>query len=551
MLTNVFTKTTRDRWLGWLVGAAAVALMFLFGMAVYQDIDLSLYTDLPVAFRTMFGIPENADVGSLAYGAIYGSYGMLTMAALALATGAASIGTEERNGTIGLLLGNPVSRTSVLISKAASLVILTAFGFVILWVAAIATPAILDVSTIGLDINALLFAMFINALFYGFFALAISAWTGNSSLASGVSAGVMVVSFIAVGLLPIVSGWENLAKVFPWYYYQNSQPVMNGLNWVHMGVLVAGSAVFAVIAVVGINRRDLRGQSVGVKMIDRLRANHYTHAIAERFAGTARVSRIWIKTASDYQGFLLIVSFSMFLMAIIVGPMYGLIDAQLKDFGAAIPDAMLAMFGGGDLSTFEGFYQIEIFGLMAPLAVMAITIAIGAGAMAGEEKRNTMGLLLANPIRRSTIILQKTITMVIYASIVGFATFLGTAAGATIGNLGMSLWYVAATCILATLLGLAFGGLALALGAATGRVPVAVFGSVGVAFVTYIVNAFLPLSQNFGGWAKMSPFYYYLGGDPLLEGLNWIHAGVLSGLAVALFALSIVLFERRDLRAKG
>jgi ABC-2 type transport system permease protein len=361
----------------------------------------------------------------------------------------------------------------------------------------------------------------------------------------------MVVSFIAVGLLPLVSGWENLAKAFPWYYYQGSDPVTNGIDWVDIAVLVACIVVFTIVAVVGVNRRDLKGHSVGVSMLDRLRANRFTHTLAEKFAGTARVSKIWIKTASDYQGLLLIVSMVIFLIAIIVGPMYGLIDQQIKTLGASLPDAMVALFGGGDMSTFEGFYQIEVFGLMAPMSVMAVTIAIGAGALAGEEKRNTMGLLLANPVKRSTIVIEKAVTMVLYGSIVGFATYLGTAAGATIGNLGMSLWNVAAMCLLVTLLGLAFGALSLALGAATGRVQVAVFGTIGVAFVTYLLNAFLPLSQSLSDWAKVSPFWYYLGGDPLLEGLDWVDATVLGVLTLVLFAASIALFSRRDLRARG
>jgi len=112
MLANVFTKTTRDRWKGVAIGVAALAAMLFFGMSVYRDIDLSVYTSLPEVFRTLMDIPANADVGSLAYGAIYGSYGTLTMAALALSMGSSSIAGEERKGTMGLLLGNPKSRTT-------------------------------------------------------------------------------------------------------------------------------------------------------------------------------------------------------------------------------------------------------------------------------------------------------------------------------------------------------------------------------------------------------------------------------------------------------
>ncbi len=45
----------------------------------------------------------------------------------------------------------------------------------------------------------------------------------------------------------------------------------------------------------------------------------------------------------------------------------------------------------------------------------------------------------------------------------------------------------------------------------------------------------------------MSPFYYYIGGDPLLNGLNVGHAGVLIGLTAIFIVAALILFERRDL----
>ena len=56
MLANVFTKTVRDRWKGEAIAAVTMAAMLLFGMAVYKDIDLSVYTDLPAALRSLIGI---------------------------------------------------------------------------------------------------------------------------------------------------------------------------------------------------------------------------------------------------------------------------------------------------------------------------------------------------------------------------------------------------------------------------------------------------------------------------------------------------------------
>ncbi|MEE8457800.1 MAG: ABC transporter permease subunit [Acidimicrobiia bacterium] len=550
-LTNVFTKTTRDRWKGMAIGVVTLSLLLLFGMTMYRDIDLSVYTNLPEAMRTLMNIPKEADVASLAYGAIYGSYGALTLAALSLSMGAGSIAGEERNGTFGLLLGNPKSRTSVLVSKAGSMFLLTGAGALFLWGAGMITPVMLDVSITGMHVGAMVFHMFMISAFFGFLALAISAWSGSTGLASGVSAGVMLISFFGAGLFPLIEGYENVAKAFPWYYFTGSQPVINGIAWGHIGVLFAGIVVLSVAALIGLERRDLKGQTVGVSVLDRLRSNPMTQKIADRLAGSTRVSRVWIKTASEHQGLLLVTGAAMFYMGILIGPLYNLMDEALLSMADAFPEVILALFGGGDMSTPEGFYQIELFGMMAPIAVMVATVTIGARSLAGEEERRTMGLLLANPIKRSTIVLEKTAAIVIHASVVGLATFAGIAGGSLLGGLDISLSNIAATSLLVTLVGLAFGALALALSAGSGRVRLAIYGTVGMALVTYVINALLPFSDALAGYAKWSPFYYYLGSDPLMNGMHWGHAGVLIGLTTGLVVSAVALFDRRDLRQAG
>ncbi len=549
MLANIFTKTTQDRWRGMTIGGATVGLLMIFGMAVYRDIDLGIYTSLPEGFRTMMNIPDGADAAGLAYGAIYSSYGALTLAGIAISLGSGSIAGEEREGTIGLLLGNPRSRTQVLVSKAASMVLLTGFGAGLLWGAGRLAPILLDVSVTGMRIEALIVHMFMASIFFGFLAMALGAWTGSRGVASGVSAGVMILSFVAVGLFPLIDGWENVAKAFPWYYLAGSLPLNNGLGWSHLGVLGAGSAVLVIVSIFGVNRRDLKSQSVGVSLVDRLRSNPMTQKVFDRLAGSTRVSRIWIKTASEHQGLTFVTAVFMFVvMGVMIGVMYPLMDEALLDLSDQFPEALMAMVGGGDMSTAEGFFQVETFGLVAPIAAMIVTVVIGARALAGEEANRTMGLLLANPISRTTVLLEKTVAMVISAIVVGFATFAGVAAGSLIGGLDMDMGNIAATCALVTLLGLVFGAFALALSAATGLVRIATSATIGVALVLFVANAFLPLSDSLASYARWSPFYYYLSSDPLINGMDWGHAAVLTVLTVVFLGLAVVAFQRRDLR---
>ncbi len=549
MLANVFTKTIQDRWISAVVGGLSLGLLLWMGMAVYRDIDLGVYTSLPEAMRTLMGIPGDADVTTLAYGAIYSTYGALTLTGIAISVGASTIAGEERDGTIGLLLGNPRSRTQVLVAKAGSLIVITGLGGVLLLSGGYLVPAMLGVELGSTAVGALILHMVVSALFYGFLALALGSWTGNRAVASGATVAVMLLSFVAVGVFPLIERLADAVEFFPWYYYDGSDPIINGVSGSHVAVLGAGIAVFAAIALVGVNRRDLRERSTRESLVDRLRENPTTRRLVDRLAGSARVSRIWVKLASEHQGVLLITAAAMFwMMGVMMGPLFAAIDTSLFEALDQFPESVMALIGSSDMSTPEGFYQAETFGLMAPIAVMVVTILVASRGIAGEERRRTMGLLLANPVRRSHVVLQATTTMVVYASVVGLATFAGVATGSLIAGLGMSIPNIAATSMLATLVGLVFGALALAVGAGTGQSRLATYGSIGAALVLYVLNAFLPLAESTAPLAKWQPFHYYLSSDPLNNGMPWGHAALLLGLAWALIGAAVWLFERRDVR---
>ena len=548
-LSSIFFRAALDRWLGWAIATVSLILLLLFGMAVYRDVDLTIYADLPEVFLSLIGIGEDVDVGGLAIGYIFGSIGALVVAVMALVMGSAAIAGEERNGTMKILLANPRSRTQVLLSKALAIVMLTALAVAALWASVHPISALLGVEIGGLNLEALTVHLYVNAVFYGMLALAIGAMTGNRDSATGAASAILVLSFFAVGLLPLVEGLEGLRKALPWYYFDGSEPIYNGIAWGHLAVLASGSIALLVAAVVGFGRRDLRSQSVGASLLDRVRGNPRLNRMIVRLAGTARVSSIWVKTVSDHQTLLLITSAVMFLvMGVMLGPMYASLPDETQDAFSNLPEEMIALFGGGNLSTPEGWYTLQTFGLMAPLSVILVTVVMGAGALAGEESRRTMGLLLANPVRRTRVVTEKAAAMALFGVVVGLATFAGVALGSVLGDLGMSIGNIAATSALQVLVGMVFGTLALALGAGTGRTSVALFGAAGAALAFHLLTSLAKISDALERIAWLSPFHYYLGSDPLNTGMDWRNAIVLIALSVILFSISLALFRRRDLR---
>ena len=548
MQSSIFVKTFGDRWAAFLIGSLVIAVFLLFGMWVYSGIDVDVWGAFPEALRSLMGVEAEGGAAGLAYGAMYGFMGAMTLAGLAIWVGSGAIAGEERNGHMALLLANPRSRRRVLLESAGALIALSLLGGLIVLAGAYLAPQVLAVDTAGRDLFALTFHLFVNSLFYGFLALAIGAWTGNDGLAAGLSAAVMVLGYLAVGLLPLFDGLADVARLFPWYYFDGSDPQFNGIDWAHIGVLGVACVAFAGLAAIGWNRRDLKSRSVGTTMVDRLRSNRLTKSAMDRLAGGAAVSRVWTRTVSQHQALLIVMAYIVALMGVVYGPLYTLLPKDMLTFAKQLPKEMLALIGNADMSTPEGWYTAEGFSLVLPIVLIVTTVVIGARALAGEEANRTMGLLLANPVRRSTVVVEKTVAMILVATVLGLVATASTVAGSFIAGLGMDTGNIAATSLLATLLALFVGGIALFLGAATGRVSWAVQGAAGIAIVAYLLNSFLPLSESLAGWAQLSPFYYYLGGDPLTNGLVPGHALLLAGLFVALVVGSVVAFERRDIR---
>ena len=549
MFANVFTKSTRDNLPAGLFGALALAFFLFFAMWVYRDVDTSFYFDLPAGILELVGInPDGEGTGAIAFGSIYNLMGAFTVAGLALSWGASAIAGEERDGTLGFLLGNPVSRRAVLVSKTVAMVLIVALMSLILWGLGIASAEILEVSTEGLFVGAITFAMFVNSLFYGFMALAIGAWVGRRSVASGAAAGLMIVGYLAANLLPLAD-LEWLARLFPWYYFSSSAPINNGLDWGHVSVLIGLSAALFVVAFVGVQRRDLREKGTDITLLDRLRSHPMTEKMTERLAGSTRVSRIATKTLSEHQGLFTITAAVMFYMGVLIPPLYSLIPEDFVEIFASFPDALVAMIGGVDMGTPSGFLTGEVFALVGPISIIVLCASIGARALAGEEENRTMGLLLSNPVTRGHVVREKSLAMVGYAVGFGIVTFLGTWLGVWLGGLDdVGIDGIAAISILLTLFGLVFGGVALALSAATGKRSRATMGTTGIAVAAWFAFSFFPLSESFEPFTILSPFQWYLGSDPLLNGMDWAGASLLIGTFIGLVALSHLLFQKRDLR---
>lgn len=190
----------------------------------------------------------------------------------------------------------------------------------------------------------------------------------------------------------------------------------------------------------------------------------------------------------------------------------------------------------------------EIVSVYGPLVFAAVAITGAANLTAGEEEDRILALILAHPVRRSSLVAAKGAAIAVGMLGLAFATWVGLIAGVAAAGGGIGLGHLAALCLHLAFYGLASGAVAVAIGAGTGRRTVATGTAAGFAIFGYLVNGLAPLVDAIAWLKYLSPFYYYASGDPLTNGFDVGGLVVLGLVAAALTAAAVVGIARRDLR---
>lgn len=207
-----------------------------------------------------------------------------------------------------------------------------------------------------------------------------------------------------------------------------------------------------------------------------------------------------------------------------------------------------ALFGvSGSILSSTGWTNANLYANFLPLIVLLLTIGYGASAIAGEEEAHRLDLVVALPLSRRRIVLEKAAVMAALAAIVGLVTYLCMLGGRAF-DLEINAWYLATTTLGVVLLGISFGCIALAIGATRGERGPALGITAGLAAAAYLLSSLASVVSWLHPWRVLSPFYWAVGSNQLTRGLSWAGAVILVGITAAAVFVAIVSFERHDLR---
>ncbi|PSK95619.1 ABC-2 type transport system permease protein [Murinocardiopsis flavida] len=233
--------------------------------------------------------------------------------------------------------------------------------------------------------------------------------------------------------------------------------------------------------------------------------------------------------------------------------MYSSFFPTMKDAGGAYEEMMDSMpaglteaMGWSDFSSAEGYLGATVFGILGPVLMIIAAIMFGSRAIAGDEEEGGLELLLAHPVRRTSVLMQRFAAVALIMALLGLAMFAVLAALNTPLTLDLPAGRLFAACAMLTLIALSYGSAAFAAGAITGRRSYAVMAGAVLAVVGYLGNTFALQVAELEWLRFASAFYYAQDPEPLVNGFDAGFTAVLVAVPAVLLALGAGVFARRD-----
>lgn len=265
---TILRRALRDRrnalfW--WMLG---LAVLNLFTLAFYptvrgqQNFD-ELVQQMPEALRAMFGMEDGVSLSSAPgylWARLFSSLLTVLLVIYSIVGGAGLIGGSEEDGTLELILANPVSRAAVAFQRFLALLLLLAalslFAAVTLVLMALPFSALEGVDAGGL---AVAFAgLFSLASLHASVAFAGGAIAGRRG--PGLAAGTVLAAggFLAQGLLAAAGAPAWVRNLNPWHWYLEQNLLAFGPRWEAVVPALALAALPVAAGIAVFRRRDLR-----------------------------------------------------------------------------------------------------------------------------------------------------------------------------------------------------------------------------------------------------------------------------------------------------
>ncbi|WP_017540058.1 ABC transporter permease [Nocardiopsis halophila] len=216
----------------------------------------------------------------------------------------------------------------------------------------------------------------------------------------------------------------------------------------------------------------------------------------------------------------------------------------MQQYMEAMP-AMGEAMGWNDMTSPEGYIEATVL-LLVPVLMVVAAIGVGARAVAGDEEEGALELVMAYPVGRTSLLVQRFAASAVHTAVLGAVMFLVLLGLSPVLDLGIGAGHLAAACLSTALVALCYGTAAFAIGAVTGRRSFAIAGGAFLAVVGYLGDTFALTVDDLEWMRFTSAFYYGFDPEPLVNGVDPGYTLVIAAVPLVLAAVAAAVFARRD-----
>lgn len=264
MLGSVLAKSLRDQRTamgGWsfAIAALVVAVIALWPAFASTMVELSRFmTTLPEPIRALMGSADISTARGFVSAQLFSYILPVLVAVLAIGKGAAIVAGEEERGQLELLLVRPLPRRSIAWQKALALLAVIALVPAVGCGVTIVGVLVADMDVAAGEIARAMLGLGLFGWFFGSLAFGIGAATGRKIVAIAIAAAVAFAAYMAATFAPLIPALDWLADVSPWSWAFGKDPIAVGIEAGGAFGLLAGTALFVALGILGFERRDVR-----------------------------------------------------------------------------------------------------------------------------------------------------------------------------------------------------------------------------------------------------------------------------------------------------
>jgi ABC-2 type transport system permease protein len=265
-VVTITHRTLRERWRSLLIWSLGLAAISAIELAVYPSIRATgegwqaMLDQWPDALKEAFRLDAYGSGVGFLNTELFSMMFPIMLIAVALGAAAAATAGEEERGTADLLLSLPVLRGHVLTGKTIAMTL----GVVVVMAAGALTIVVgaplvdLDVGTLEVVAASVMTALL--GLLFGCVGLLLGALTGKRAAALGGGIGLAIAAFLLQVLAPMADWLKPWQKASPFDWALGSDPLLHGVDWGDVGLLVGVCLLLLAVTGLAYHRRDIAGR---------------------------------------------------------------------------------------------------------------------------------------------------------------------------------------------------------------------------------------------------------------------------------------------------